>query len=338
MAPPVYFELSWSILSTIGLVTFLIAWMVAGIVHLTTITMIPIIVSGACAIANGLCYYAFYADYPRQSRVVAAGFADIFWFIQEAGLSMYSYQILAKVLQRRQKTVFMLLFWTCITVIFGCRMGILVSRITEIQHPENSLQIRINRLHMAYFIMIAMVETISAFFLLRTFANAKRASVAVQSWTAKSLFELLSRSAEIRLATLCPIGITRAITYSFQATAQSATDTASQLDRFVYTLECLFPMVMIVDVLASKLTYSRATSTNSDRSRSRGGHGTAAPASGIEVEFSVRTEFESSSKRNNNNNSSNQGIRLSSRHTNSEETIPVASHGAEVGHSASCHV
>ncbi|RVD84820.1 uncharacterized protein DFL_003159 [Arthrobotrys flagrans] len=183
-----------------------------------------------------------------------------------------------------------------------------------------------------------MVETINAFFLLRIFAKAKRASVAVQSWTGKGLFELLSRSAEIRLATLCPIGITRAITYSFQVTAQSATNTASQLDRFVYTLECLFPMVMIVDVLASKLTYSRATSTNSDRSRSRvnWANGTGPVPSnpnGIEVEFSVRTEFESS-KRNNNN----APIRLASRHTNSEETIPVASHGAEVGHSASCHV
>ncbi|KAF3130817.1 hypothetical protein TWF703_008094 [Orbilia oligospora] len=274
MSLPVYFELSWSILSTIGLVTFLIAWMVAGIVHLTTITMIPIVVSGACAIANA--------------------------------------------------------------VIFGCRLGILISRIEEIQHPENSLQRRINRLHMAYFVMIAVVETISAFFLLRTFTKAKRASVAIQSWTAKGLFELLSRSAEIRLATLCPIGITRAITYSFQATAQSATNTASQLDRFVYTLECLFPMVMIVDVLASKLTYSRATSTNSDRSRSRANGGTGpAPSSnanGIEVEFSIRTEFDSPKR------SNSKAIRLASRNSNSEETIPVASHGAEVGHSASCHV
>ncbi|KAK6331550.1 hypothetical protein TWF718_002099 [Orbilia javanica] len=185
--------------------------------------------------------------------------------------------------------------------------------------------------------MIALVETISAFFLLRTFTNAKRASVAVQSWTAKGLFELLSRSAEIRLATLCPVGITRAITYSYQATAQSATNTASQLDRFVYTLECLFPMVMIVDVLASKLTYSRATSTNSDRSRSRVNVTGPVPSSanGIEVEFSIQTEFESS-KRNNNG----KPIRPAIKHaqTASQDTIPVSSYGAEVGHSASCHV
>ncbi|KAF3920954.1 hypothetical protein ABW20_dc0107987 [Dactylellina cionopaga] len=333
MPLPVYFELSWSILSTIGLITFLIALMVAGIVHLTTISIIPIVVSAACAVANGLCYYAFYADNPTNSRAVAAAFADVFWFIQEAGLSMYSYQILTKVLQRRQRVLFMSLFWTCILVIFGCRTAILVSRVIEIKNPGLQLQTRINRLHMAYFVMIAVVETISAIFLLRTFAKAKRASVAVQSWTAKGLFELLSRSAEVRLATLCPIGITRAITYSYQASAQAATDTASQLDRFVYTLECLFPIIMIVDVLASKLTYSRAALSNSDRSRSRGGP-TGNPGSGIEVEFSVRTDFESSKR----NNGQAPGIRLASRDTNSEETIPVASHGAEVGHSTSCHV
>ncbi|EPS37139.1 hypothetical protein H072_9279 [Dactylellina haptotyla CBS 200.50] len=336
MSSPVYFELSWSILSTIGLITFFIALMVAGIVRLTTISLIPIIVSAACAVSNGLCYYAFYADNPKNSRAVAAAFADIFWFIQEAGLSMYSYQILAKVLNRKQRTVFMSLFWSCIVVIFGCRMTILVSRVTEIENTEQTLQSRINKLHMAYFIMIAVVETISAFFLIRTFAKAKRASVAIQSWTARGLFELLSRSAEIRLATLCPIGITRAITYSFQATAQAATDTASQLDRFVYTLECLFPMIMIVDVLASKLTYSRTVISNSDRSRTRSRGGPAdVPNSGIEVEFSVRTDFEPSKR---GNSGKSQGIRLSSRETTSEETIPVASHGADVGHSANCHV
>ena len=228
------------------------------------------------------------------------------------------------------------MFWTGIAVIFGCRLGILISRVEQIQNPDVPLQTRINRFHIVYFVMLALVETLSAFFLLRIFTRAKRASVAVQSWNAKGLFELLSRSAEIRLATLCPIGITRAITYSFQATAQSATNTASQLDRFVYTLECLFPMVMIVDVLASKLTYARATSTNSDRSRSRanGGTGPAPPnLNGIEVEFSIRTEFEPS-----NRTSNSKPVRLASRHTTSEETIPVASHGAEVGHSAACHV
>jgi hypothetical protein len=52
------------------------------------------------------------------------------------------------------------------------------------------------------------------------------------------------RSTEIRLTTLAAIGFSRAITYSFQTTAQSATTVAGQVDRFVYTLECLFPIIM----------------------------------------------------------------------------------------------
>jgi hypothetical protein len=59
----------------------------------------------------------------------------------------------------------------------------------------------------------------------------------------------LMRSTEIRLATLAVIGFSRAITYSFQTTAQSATTTASQLDRFVYTLECMFPVMLLYDPL-----------------------------------------------------------------------------------------
>ena len=46
------------------------------------------------------------------------------------------------------------------------------------------------------------------------------------------------------LASLALIGITRAVTYSSQETAQSATNIASQVDRFVYTIECMFPFMM----------------------------------------------------------------------------------------------
>ncbi|KAI8401342.1 hypothetical protein FOFC_18211 [Fusarium oxysporum] len=44
------------------------------------------------------------------------------------------------------------------------------------------------------------------------------------------------RSTEVRLALLAVIGVMRAITYSFQTTAHSATNVASQLDRFAYTM------------------------------------------------------------------------------------------------------
>jgi hypothetical protein len=80
-AIPVYYELSWSILSTIGLNNVLLGLLVAGITSFSPISIVPIIVSGACATANGLCYYAFYADYSQTPTLVAAAFADIMWLV-----------------------------------------------------------------------------------------------------------------------------------------------------------------------------------------------------------------------------------------------------------------
>jgi hypothetical protein len=79
---PIYYETSWSILSTIGLINVLIGFLVIGITSLSPITIVPIVVSSASAIADGLCYYAFYADYPIIPTAVAAGFADFFWLVR----------------------------------------------------------------------------------------------------------------------------------------------------------------------------------------------------------------------------------------------------------------
>jgi len=102
---------------------------------------------------------------------------------------------------------------------------------------------------MGYFATIAIVEIVSAVFLLRIFAAAQ-ASISVINSNDKSgrgggLFRQLIRSTEIRLATLALVGITRAVTYNFQDTAQSATTIATQVDRFAYTLECMFPLLMM---------------------------------------------------------------------------------------------
>jgi hypothetical protein len=80
-AVPAYYEESWAILSTIGLVNILFGFMVIGITTLSPISIVPIVVSVAGAIANGLCYYAFYADYPTTGTVVAAAFADVTWLV-----------------------------------------------------------------------------------------------------------------------------------------------------------------------------------------------------------------------------------------------------------------
>jgi hypothetical protein len=80
-AVPIYYELSWAILSTIGLYNTLVGLLVAGITSFSPISVVPIIISAAAAIANGLCYYAFYADHGSTATLVAAGFADIMWLV-----------------------------------------------------------------------------------------------------------------------------------------------------------------------------------------------------------------------------------------------------------------
>jgi hypothetical protein len=137
----------------------------------------------------------------------------------------------------------MVLFWSLMCIISTLRILILVSRARNIINGNDAYQMLVSRLHIGYFTSIAVIECISAFFLLRKFASARRTSIEASSTS--GLFSYLMRSTEIRLATLALIGITRAITYSFQTAAQSATNTASQVDRFVYTMECMFPIMLL---------------------------------------------------------------------------------------------
>ena len=152
--------------------------------------------------------------------------------------------ILTRVLAQRSRVVFLTLFWSCITITSGLRFAILGCRARNIINDNNDLQVIISRLHIGYFVSIAIIEIISAIFLLRKFASARRNSNVAVSTSGSGLFAYLMRSTEVRLASLALIGITRAVTYSSQETAQSATNIASQVDRFVYTIECMFPFMM----------------------------------------------------------------------------------------------
>jgi len=149
-----------------------------------------------------------------------------------------------RVLHNRQRLVFLCLFWFIMLVIAALRLTILANRLKSILGTPSDvpLQRLIDHLHVAYFSCIAAVECVSAIFLLMTFNQARRISMkaAIQG----GLFSYLMRSTEIRLALLAIVGVTRAVTYSFQDTAQSAEGVAGQLDRFAYTLECAFPVIM----------------------------------------------------------------------------------------------
>ncbi|KAF4547361.1 Hypothetical protein D9617_45g091390 [Elsinoe fawcettii] len=248
---PIYFETAWSILSTIGICEVFFGLLVISITSFSGLSILPVLVGAAGAIANGLCYQAFYADYHVGFRIAGSGIADIMWLIQEAGLSFYSYQILLRILRNKGKITFLVLFWLLTVVIIGFRLCIMIYRIRDLQADEPSRQKLINAFHMGYFICIALCEVVNSIFLLHQFVRAHQNAKTLLSTSA--ITGQLIRSTETRVAALALIGVTRAVTYSFQQNAQSANSAASQLDRFVYTLETMFPFVMMIDLLASRL-------------------------------------------------------------------------------------
>ncbi|KAE8145188.1 hypothetical protein BDV25DRAFT_165218 [Aspergillus avenaceus] len=251
-----YYELSWSILSSIGLFTTLLSIWAVVITRPSPLSYVPIVVSAAGAVANGLCYFSFYTSYAVTNRAAASVIADLLWLVQEAGLSFYSYQILSHALRNTTRTIFLAVFWLLIAAITATRMVILASRFLEIteraiaSHATGPLQHRIDYLHVGYFAAIALVESWSSFFLLRLLHSAYRVSPKL-SFT-RQIFRHLLRSTEMRVASLCIIGVMRAVTYSLQITSQTASTLAGQLDRFAYTMECLFPIILVMDILASK--------------------------------------------------------------------------------------
>ncbi|KAF5966629.1 hypothetical protein FBULB1_11548 [Fusarium bulbicola] len=270
MVDPVYYELSWSILSTIGIANVLFGLVVAGITSFGPVSIVPIVTSAAGAIANGLCYYAFYEEgNSPTSKAVASVFADVLWLVQEAGLSFYSYIILSRVLRGRQWIIFATGFWFMIISVSSIRVVIAAVRARRIMNALDTDQSLINHLHMGYFILIALLECLSSFFLLRVFSSAK--STSLSAAIKAGLFRYLMRSTEVRLALLAVLGIIRAVTYSFQNAEQSATNLASQIDRFAYSMECMFPVMMIIDILASKVVFHNQVYGSSGQSRHQPG-------------------------------------------------------------------
>lgn len=237
-----YFEHSWGILSTIGIANTLFGLLIVAITRLTPVVTVPILCSMACALANGLCYYAFYTRAPLLNRGVASAFADIFWLFQEAGLSFYSFAILRRVLRDKQRLIFLTLFVVFMIGLVALRLAIASLRVQSIVEIRTNRQEIIIDLHIAFFVLLAALECLSAFFLLRKFATAKSTSMKAALRT--GLVQYLLRSTEVRVALLCLTGITRAVAYSFQGTAQSATTVAAQVDRFAYTIESMFPVML----------------------------------------------------------------------------------------------
>lgn len=166
----------------------------------------------------------------------------------------YSYAILSRIIAGRELKIFRALFWAFMLAILVVRALIAANRAGGILHGTD-VQVTINNLHIAYFTCIALVECVSAFFLLRKLVSVQR-SLMKASLTSNTSSHLL-RSTEVRVAALALIGGARAVTYYFQPPGQEAASVASQIDRFIYTFECMFPVMMFIDMLASKLAASQ---------------------------------------------------------------------------------
>lgn len=163
--------------------------------------------------------------------------------MQEVALSFYSYQILLHTLPNRSRLPYLIVFWPCIAIAIILRVAILVLRAYETLHESSAFKSSISFLHIGYFTIMAVVETYSSFFLLRFFLKAYR-TVPISSRT-RYLLRYLLRSTELRVASLALIGITRAAAYPFQVTEQHAVNIPNQIDRLVYTVECLFPIILM---------------------------------------------------------------------------------------------
>ncbi|KAH7254784.1 hypothetical protein MRS44_016554 [Fusarium solani] len=250
-AVPEFFELSWSILFTVCMGNVFFGFLVCGITRFTPLALVPIITSAAGAIANGLCYYANYGNHPPIPTAVTSTLGDILWPIQEVGLLGYSYMILQQLLTGSRRRVFQGLFWSFIGVIVVVRVVIIVFRVQYILHGNASHLVTVNYVHIGYFGSIAILECISAYFLITTLVAAERASL--QAALRVGLFRYLARSTEIRVALLAVQGVFRTVTHAIKTPGQQVSNIGSQLDRFAYALLCLFPVVLYIDLLASKL-------------------------------------------------------------------------------------
>ncbi|KLU87297.1 hypothetical protein MAPG_06298 [Magnaporthiopsis poae ATCC 64411] len=87
----------------------------------------------------------------------------------------------------------------------------------------------VNHLRMAYFPLIALLECVSASYLLTAFVRARVDSL--KRVTKTDLFSYLTRSTGHRLALLAVVGTMRAVSYSYQASAQAKRDKSSQSVR-----------------------------------------------------------------------------------------------------------
>jgi hypothetical protein len=153
--------------------------------------------------------------------------------------------ILHHVLSGGERIVFFTLFWALILIIVVLKLIMIVFTVGTVFHSPAYPQAVNNHLHLGYYLAIAVVECVSAVFLLRKFREVLRSSMSFPLRGVK-LYRYLMRSTEIRVAMIMFIGIMRTVTTSttLNITYGRRKGVDIDLDGFIYTLECLFPVVM----------------------------------------------------------------------------------------------
>ena len=263
----IYFENSWSILSSSALLLFFAGILVILIVGATALSIVPVVCSAGATLGNGLCYYTFYSNYNWHAKMLAGIFADIGWGFQEIGLPFYSYFILRRILNGKERTFFLMVFWVLITGAISQRTCILVYRTFAARFPERNFVPNVNAHHMGNFALIGATELFSAFFLLKKFYRSRKRAAGI-SGSNVGLIRQLARSTEVRVAFLAFIGVGRSITYSFMVDALVARNIPSQIDRFAVVAETMFPMILYIDLLGSKAAGKSTSRSNTSETQS----------------------------------------------------------------------
>ncbi|OAQ62465.1 hypothetical protein VFPPC_16660 [Pochonia chlamydosporia 170] len=255
-ATPLYFEESHAIISTIGLVWVLLGITIASIKgRLSAVLLVPIIVSAACALANGLRYIAYFGERSLVTTTIADLFAEFFYLIQETGLPFYGYLILYYILHGRDRAIFLTLFWVLMLVVIVIRVFVIINLgLFSLTHyiSLRRFQTITRSLMPIVFVAVALIECITAVFLLRTLRLALLAS-GKSPLKGGRLVRYLMSSTEIRVASLALIGIARTATYLSQGhELTGGTNTvAIQVDMFIIVLQALFPITMFIDIITS---------------------------------------------------------------------------------------
>ena len=161
--------------------------------------------------------------------------------MQEVGLSYYTYVILCAILDNRVLKIYTFIFWSLACATAAIRVSILIVHVRQFLQLSTNIEKLAQQLHVSYFGCIALLECVGTFFLVRkAFLDSKHAQFSLVS----KLVRHVIHSAEFRLALLALIGLSRAIANTTATWFVEANTLASQVDRFFYTIEFLFPLML----------------------------------------------------------------------------------------------